>query len=116
MLLNLDETCIKFFYTPRVGMRVRCKNKGPKGVSHARNATRGQLRKAMTHVAVICNDTALQPFQILLLAKKSASLKQLAGWQAMKGCSAELVRRLADLDCWHHSIRGLVLEDRVLHV
>ena len=75
-------------------MRVRCKNKGPKGVSHARNATRGQLRKALTHVAVICNDTTLQPSipQILLLAKKSASLKQLAGWQPMKGCSAELWR------------------------
>ena len=94
VLLNLDETCINFFYAPRVGMRVRCKNKGPKGVSHARNATRGQLRKAMTHVAVICNDTTLQPSipQILLLAKKSASLKQLAGWQAMKGCSAEIWR------------------------
>ena len=97
-------------------MRVRCKNKGPKGVSHARNATRGQLRKAMTHVAVICNDTTLQPSQILLLAKKSAPLKQLAGWQAMKGCSAELVRRLEDLDCWHQHMQELVLEDHVLNV
>ena len=94
MLLNLDETCIRFFHAPRVGMRVRCKSKGPKGVSHARNTTRGQMRKALTHVAVICNDTALQPSipQVLLLAKKSASLKQLAGWQAMRGCSAEIWR------------------------
>ena len=31
VLLNLDETCIKFFYTPRVGMRVRCKKRRPEG-------------------------------------------------------------------------------------
>ena len=119
VVLNLDETCIKFFYAPRVGMRLRRHKRSPKGVSHTRHASRGQLRKAMTHVAIICNDTTLQPSipQILLLAKKSASLKQLAGWQAIKGCSAEVwrcdsawvnkavfARILARLGAWHRSV------------
>ena len=45
LLLNLDETCIRFFYTPRVGMRLRGRRRGPKGTSHVRHATRAQLQK-----------------------------------------------------------------------
>ena len=94
LLLNLDETCIRFFYTPRVGMRLRGRRRGPKGTSHVRHSTRAQLRKALTHVAVICDDPALQPTipQILLLSKKATTLKQLQGWQPLRGCNVEVWR------------------------
>ena len=93
-MLNLDETCIKFFYTPRLGIRFRCRKRGPKGQSHVRHASRAQTRKALTHVAVICGDPTLQPTipQILLVAKRAATLQQLHHLQPMPGCSAEVWR------------------------
>ena len=58
ILLNLDETSIKFWYQPREGLQVRAKRKSSGSLGPAGQASRGQLRKAITHVAVICDNPA----------------------------------------------------------
>ena len=54
--LNLDETSVRFWYEPRLGLR-RPTGRPPR-VGHARQATRGQLRRAFSHVAIICDDAS----------------------------------------------------------
>ncbi len=94
LILNLDETSIRFFYQPKAGMRFRKTQSGPKGVHHTRHASRSQLRKALTHIAVICNDTAIQPLipQICLVAAAAVPKRDLAHWKPLKGSSAEVWR------------------------
>ena len=60
LILNLDETSIRVWYEPRLGLRARAGNRRA-GPAPTRQTSRGLLRKAFTHVAVICDDAALQP-------------------------------------------------------
>ena len=91
---NLDETSIRFWYEPRQGLRVRAKAEAG-GRAPARQASRGQLRKAFTHVAVICDDTALQAQlpQVILMNERTCTSRTLASWSPMRGCKAEAWRR-----------------------
>ena len=70
------------------------KRTGRRGGKAARHASRGLLRKAFTHVGLICNDPSLQPKlpHILLLNTNTATRRDLVGWKALKGCSAEVWR------------------------
>ena len=94
LLLNLDETSIRFWYEPRQGLRVRAKAEAG-GRGPARQASRGQLRKAVTHVAIICDDTALQAQlpQVILMNERTCTAGGLASWSPMRGCKAEVWRR-----------------------
>ena len=94
IVLNLDETSIRFWYEPRQGLRVRSKAEGGSR-GPARQASRGQLRKAVTHVAVICDDTAVQAQlpQVILMNERTCSAAALASWSPMRGCKAEVWRR-----------------------
>jgi len=60
--LNLDETAVRFFYKPSKGLRTR---RTPNHIIHetraVQHATKGQQRRALTHVAIICDDSELQP-------------------------------------------------------
>ena len=59
--LNLDETSVRFWYEPRRGLR-RPRKEVPRA-GFARKASRAQLRKAFTHIAIICDDSSLQPHE-----------------------------------------------------
>lgn len=59
--LNLDETAVKFYYQGRKGL-VCPDRKGKKRFRSPRQKTsKGQLKKAVTHVAIICDNTSIQP-------------------------------------------------------
>ena len=72
LLLNLDETSLPFHMVPRRGIRQKKRRASERAGSPARNTSKKQRRKAMTHVAIVCNDTSLQPElpQVLLVAEK----------------------------------------------
>ena len=93
LLLNLDETSIRFWYQPRLGLRGRARAT-PAGRGAARQASRGQLRKAFTHVAVICDDAALQPQlpQVILVNERTCTNLTLQNWKPIPGCKAEVLR------------------------
>ena len=90
--LNLDETSVRFWYEPRKGLRRDAGDKPRKGF--ARQASRAQLRKAFTHVAIICDDTTLQPYlpQVLLVNERTVSVELSRRWTALRGCNAKLWR------------------------
>ena len=90
--LNLDETSVKFWYEPRLGLR-RPKGQVPR-VGFARQASRGQLRRAFSHVAIICDDVSLQPHlpQVLLVNERTVTAEQHRRWTSLPGCNAKLWR------------------------
>ena len=90
--LNLDETSVRFWYEPRKGLRRDAGDKPRKGF--ARQASRAQLRKAFTHVAIVCDDTTLQPYlpQVLLVNERTVSMELSRRWTALRGCNAKLWR------------------------
>ncbi len=94
LLLNLDETSIRFFYEPRKGLCIRRRKTGPKGQGYVRHATRSQRRKALTHVAIICDDPRLQPElpQILLMSTATVAAKDVSTWRAARGCNVQVWR------------------------
>lgn len=74
--LNLDETSIKLYQDPGKGfitadMRWRRK----RGRTKYRPVSRGQMRTAFTHVAIICDDVAIQAQvpQVLVINTKTVS-------------------------------------------
>ena len=90
--LNLDETSVRFWYEPRQGLR---SNSGPtRKTGCARQASRGQLRRAFTHVAIICDDASLQPYmpQVLLVNERTVTVEQSRRWTSLPGCNAQLWR------------------------
>ena len=91
--LNLDETSIRFWYEPRMGMR-RPQRQTPR-TGCRRHASRGQLRKAFTHVAIICDDASLQPHmpQVLLVNERTVTMEQMRRWKPLPGSNAQLWRR-----------------------
>ena len=93
LLLNLDETSIRFWYEPRRGLRTRVRDE-TRGPGFARQASRGQLRKAFTHVAIICDDATLQPQlpQIILVNQHTVTARSLKNWSPLPGCRAEIWR------------------------
>ena len=96
--LNLDETSIKFWYEPRMGLR-RPAGEVPR-VGFARQASRSQLRRASSHIAIICDDTGLQPHlpQVLLVNERTVTPKQHRRWPhcqaAMPSCGVKSLHGL----------------------
>ena len=90
--LNLDETSIRFWYEPRLGLRRE--NKKSQRAGCARQASRGQLRAAFTHIAIICDDTSLQPHlpQVLLVNERTVTAEQHRRWSSPQGCNVKLWR------------------------
>ena len=93
LILNLDETSIRVWYEPRLGLRARAGNRRA-GPAPARQASRGLLRKAFTHVAVICDDSALQPHipQVILVNERTCTVRILGDWKPVPGCKVEVHR------------------------
>ena len=56
--VNVDETAVRFYMPQRAGLLAKRRRGGP---SLAQDAPRGQQRSCVTHVAAICDDTAVQP-------------------------------------------------------
>ena len=73
--LSLDETSVRFWYEPRLGLRRR-RGQIPR-TGFARKASRAQLRKGFSHIAVICDDTSLQPHlpQVLLVNEHTVTVE-----------------------------------------
>ena len=90
--LNLDETSVRFWYEPRKGLR-HPRNQIPR-TGFARQASRAQLRKAFSHIAIICDDTSLQPHlpQVLLVNERTVSAELHRRWTSLPGCNAKLWR------------------------
>ena len=90
--LNLDETSVRFWYEPRRGLR-RPTGQVPRA-GFARQASRGQLRRAFSHVAIICDDASLQPHlpQVLLVNERTVTVEQHRRWTSLPGCNAKLWR------------------------
>ncbi len=67
--LNLDETAVRFYYKPRKGLVAslgrphRARRRVP-----LQQASRAMQRKALSHMAIVCDDSALQPLlpQVLI--------------------------------------------------
>ena len=92
LLLNLDETSIRFWYEPRLGLR---SGRGqPPRRGFARQASRGQQRKALSHIAIICDDTSVQPHlpQVLLANERTVTAQMLRHWSSLPGCTTEIWR------------------------
>ena len=90
--LNLDETSVRFWYQPCKGMR-RPRCQVPRA-GFARKASRAQLRKAFSHIAIISDDTSLQPYlpQMLLVNERTVSAELERRWTSLPGCNAKLWR------------------------
>ena len=90
--LNLDETSIRFWYEPRLGLRQPTGQVPRQGF--ARQASRGQLRKAFSHVAVICDDASLQPHlpQVLLVNERTVTVELHRRWSSLPGCNTQVWR------------------------
>jgi hypothetical protein len=58
LLLNLDETSVKFFYEPARGLRIGKKAAQNLRAPLKRNTTKGQQRRALSYIAIICDDPA----------------------------------------------------------
>ena len=56
--VNVDETAVRFYMPQRKGLAPKRRRGGP---SRAQDASRRQQRSCATHVAAICDDTAVQP-------------------------------------------------------
>lgn len=81
LLLNLDETSLKFFYEPARGLRINAAAARKLKAPLKRHATRRQQRRALSYVSIICDDPALQARipQILLVASAMLSPAMLEG-------------------------------------
>lgn len=56
--VNVDETAVRFYMPQPAGLLAKRRRGGP---SLAQDASRRQQRSCVTHVAAICDDTAVQP-------------------------------------------------------
>ena len=56
--VNVDETAVRFYMPQRRGLVAKRRRGGP---PLAQDASRRQQRSCVTHVAAICDDTAVQP-------------------------------------------------------
>lgn len=93
--LNLDETAVRFYYKPRKGLVClspqRRKAGGCKVTQHASLA---QQRKALSHIAVICDDAAIQPLipQFILGNERVLPAAVLEGLQASLPSNIKVLR------------------------
>ena len=90
--LNLDETSVRCWYEPRLDPR-RPKGQVPRA-GIARQASRGQLRRAFSHIGIICDDASLQPHlpQVLLVNERTVTAEQHRRWTPLPGYNAKLWR------------------------
>ena len=100
VVLKLDETSIKFWYQPRQGLGVRAKQRSFASRPPGRQASRGQLRKAVKHVAVICDDAALQAQlpELILLNERTMSAGNLRNWNPIGRMQGRSVERKICID------------------
>ena len=70
--LSLDETSVSTVYTGQRGTVMRCWPGSRKRVDAFMQATRAQMRSAFTHVAIICDNTQVQPLlpQVLVIGER----------------------------------------------
>ena len=52
------------------------------------------MRRAFSHVAIICDDATLQPHlpQVLLVNERTVTMEQYRRWAPLSGCNAKLWR------------------------
>ena len=115
LILNLDETSVRFYYTPQKGVLVPEKSttEGPKAAPMSgRNTSRGQMRKALSHVAIITSDFAVQKSlpQILMVARRVCNKKDMAAACAAVDAPVELWPRTSG---WVNQKEFAVLLTRV---
>ena len=87
---NLDETSVRVWYEPRLGLR--CATIPVRRVGFARQASRGQLRRAFSHTAIICDDASLQLHlpQVLLVHERIVTSEQHGRWASLTACNAKM--------------------------
>ena len=86
LLLNLDETSIKFYYQPKRGLRLRRSLKRTAmDYFTGRNVSRSQMRKAFTHIAIVADDPEVQKHlpQICIVSARVVSVAQAAEARAV---------------------------------
>ena len=90
--LNLDETSVRFWYEPRKGLR-RPRGQIPRA-GFARKASRAQLRKALSHITILCDDLSLQPHvpEVLLVNDRTVSAEFYRRWTSLPTTNAKLER------------------------
>lgn len=94
--MNLDETALRFYYKPRTGLRITrtglaaCLS--PCEMVH--HTSKAQQSKAMTHVAVVFDDTTIQPKlpQVLLARESTVLARDLPGIMASLNGNVHLWR------------------------
>lgn len=79
VILNLDETSVRFYYPPKPGLKLRKQMLPVKSSQGKRHASKGYQRKAFTYVSIICDDKEVQANvpQIVLIAEKMCSVSDL---------------------------------------
>ncbi len=72
LILNLDETSVRYFYEARKGLLAARGPGAQPGRQNLRNTSKAQQRRAFTHVAIICDDTEVQAQlpQVLLCSEQ----------------------------------------------
>ena len=73
--VSLDETCVSLLHTGAKGTIMRCWPGSQERIEAWAKASRQQLRSSFTHVAMICDDTSLQPLlpQLLVCGQSTLS-------------------------------------------
>ena len=92
--LNLDETAVKFYYQGRKGLvwtgqRTKRRCQPPK-----QKASKGQLKKAVTHVAIVCDNTEIQPKlpQMVLGSEFTFQARKMNDLKSKVGSNVHLLR------------------------
>lgn len=82
--VNLDETSVAFFHGHHKGNVVLRKRPWGPSADRTQGATRRELRGAMTHIGVICDDTSVQPRlpQVMVVGARLLRVRDLPGIRA----------------------------------
>lgn len=95
--LNLDETSVRYYYTPRRGLKQKPQSLAPhqRQYFQGRNTTRSQLRRAFTHIALIADDAKIQGLlpQVLLASSRIVTVAQAHAARAHLHAKTHLWRR-----------------------
>jgi hypothetical protein len=116
--VNLDETSVAFFHGHQKGNVVF--RKRPWGASEDRTqgATRRELRGAMTHIGLICDDPSVQPRlpQVMVISERLLRARDLHGVRAGLEANVYVLRKKSgwnsvDIMCAVVRVLGTVLRD-----
>ncbi len=95
LVLNIDETSVRYFYAPRKGLAVRPSTPQKRfGCSFRRRVSKAMKRRAFTHIAVVCSDKRVQVSlpQVLLIASKMLPMRTAVAARRSLGPNVELWR------------------------